>query len=56
MGKESFFDEKAIRRAAINYRIPCITTIAGATAAVSGIRSLQTESLGVCSLQEYLAR
>jgi len=56
MGKESFFDEKAIRRAAIHYRIPCITTIAGATAAVSGIRSLQTESLGVCSLQEYLER
>jgi carbamoyl-phosphate synthase large subunit len=56
LGKESFFDEKSIRRAAINYRIPCITTIAGATAAVSGIRSLQTESLGVCSLQEYLGR
>jgi carbamoyl-phosphate synthase large subunit len=56
LGKESFFDEKSIRRAAIHYRIPCITTIAGATAAVSGIRSLQTESLGVCSLQEYLAR
>jgi carbamoyl-phosphate synthase large subunit len=56
LGKESFFDEKSIRRAAIHYRIPCITTIAGATAAVSGIRSLQTESLGVCSLQEYLGR
>jgi hypothetical protein len=36
LGKESFFDEKSIRRAAIHYRIPCITTIAGATAAVSG--------------------
>jgi carbamoyl-phosphate synthase large subunit len=56
LGKESFFDEKSIRRAAINYRIPCITTIAGATAAVSGIRSLQKESLGVCSIQEYLGR
>jgi carbamoyl-phosphate synthase large subunit len=53
LGKESFFDEKSIRRAAIHYRIPCITTLPGAAAAVAGIRSLQTESLGVRSLQEY---
>jgi carbamoyl-phosphate synthase large subunit len=56
LGKESFFDERSIRRAAIHYRIPCITTIAGASAAVAGIRALQSESLGVCSLQEYLKR
>ena len=53
LGKESFFDEKSIRRAAIHYRIPCITTISGAAAAVAGIRSLQSESLTVRSLQEY---
>src|SRR5262249_40547271 len=53
LGKESFFDEKSIRRAAIHYRIPCITTIAGASAAVAGIRALQRESLDVHSLQEY---
>jgi carbamoyl-phosphate synthase large subunit len=53
LGKESFFDERAIRRAAIHYRIPCITTIPGAIAAVAGIRALQKESLGVRSLQEY---
>ena len=53
LGKESFFDERAIRRAAIHYRIPCITTIPGAIAAVAGIRALQRESLGVRSLQEY---
>jgi carbamoyl-phosphate synthase large subunit len=53
LGKESFFDEKSIRRAAIHYRIPCITTIAGASAAVAGIRALQHESLDVHSLQEY---
>ncbi len=52
-GKQSFFDDKAIRRAAINYGIPCITTISGAAAAVSGIRALRRESLGVRSLQEY---
>ena len=53
LGRESFFDEKAIRRAAINHRVPCITTIAGAAAAVNGIRELRRESLGVRSIQEY---
>jgi len=53
LGKESFFDERSIRRAAIHYGIPCITTISGAVAAVAGIRALQRESLGVRSLQEY---
>ena len=53
LGRESFFDEKAIRSAAMHYRIPCITTFSGALAAVTGIRDLQRESLGVCSLQEY---
>jgi carbamoyl-phosphate synthase large subunit len=53
LGKESFFDERAIRRAAVHYRIPCITTIPGAIAAVAGIRALQRESLDVRSLQEY---
>ena len=52
-GKQSFFDDKAIRRAAINYGIPCITTIPGASAAVNGIRAFRRESLGVRSLQEY---
>jgi carbamoyl-phosphate synthase large subunit len=56
LGKESFFDEKSIRRVAIHYRIPCITTIAGATAAVAGIRALQKESLGVHCLQEHHGR
>ena len=53
LGKESFFDERSIRRAAVHYRIPCITTIPGAIAAVAGIRALQRETLDVRSLQEY---
>jgi carbamoyl-phosphate synthase large subunit len=53
LGKESFFDERSIRRVSIHYRIPCITTIPGAAAAVSGIRALQRENLDVRSLQEY---
>ena len=53
LGRESFFDEKAIRRAAVQTHIPCITTIAGAAAAVNGIRALQREKLEVRTLQEY---
>ncbi len=44
-----------LRRAALENRIPCITTIAGAEAAVSGIAALQREKPGVRSLQEYHA-
>jgi carbamoyl-phosphate synthase large subunit len=56
LGRQSFFDEKAIRRAAVNHHVPCITTIAGAAAAVNGIRALQQERLGVHTLQEYHPR
>jgi carbamoyl-phosphate synthase large subunit len=56
LGRESFFDEKAIRRAAINHRVPSITTIAGAAAAVNGIRAIRREKLDVRSLQEYHAK
>ncbi|MBI4456851.1 MAG: carbamoyl-phosphate synthase large subunit [Acidobacteria bacterium] len=53
LGRESFFDEKAIRRAATRYNIPCITTLSGARAAANAIRALQRENLDVRSLQEY---
>ena len=33
LGRESFYDEKSIRRAAIRYNIPCITTLSAARAA-----------------------
>jgi carbamoyl-phosphate synthase large subunit len=55
MGKESFFDEKAIRRAATQHNKPCITTLSAAAAAVSAIRALQRETISVKSLQEYHA-
>ena len=41
LGQASRFDESAIRREARAREIPCITTIAGAGAAVDGIRALQ---------------
>jgi carbamoyl-phosphate synthase large subunit len=53
LGRESFFDERAIRRAATQYATPCITTLSAARAAVSAIRALQREELTVRSLQEY---
>src|SRR5258708_32202305 len=40
LGRESFYDEKSIRRAAIRYNIPCITTPAAAPAAARGIRAM----------------
>ncbi len=52
LGKESFFDEGAIRRAAIRHQIPCITTLEGATAAAAGIEAQQQEQIEVRSLQE----
>jgi carbamoyl-phosphate synthase large subunit len=53
MGLESFFDDKAVRRAAMMAGIPCITTMTGAAAAVDAIRALKHRELDVCSLQEY---
>jgi carbamoyl-phosphate synthase large subunit len=55
LGRESFFDEKAIRRACIQAQKPCITTLSAAGAAARAITSLQREELSVCSLQEYHA-
>jgi carbamoyl-phosphate synthase large subunit len=56
LGRESFYDEKSIRRAAIRYNIPCITTISAANAAAQGIRALQEEGVEVVALQELHGR
>ena len=34
LGRESFFDDRAVRRAAMMHEVPCITTLTGAAAAV----------------------
>jgi carbamoyl-phosphate synthase large subunit len=54
-GQETFFDEKAIRRAAVLARIPTITTLAAARAAAEGIAALQEGTLSVYALQELHA-
>jgi carbamoyl-phosphate synthase large subunit len=51
-GALSFEDEKSIRRAAITYRIPCITTMSGARAAAQAITSRLRDPIRVWSLQE----
>ena len=52
-GQDPWFDEKAIRRAAIALRIPTITTISAARAAAEGIAALQRNEVNVRSLQQW---
>ncbi len=54
-GQDTFFDEKAIRRAAVLARIPTITTIAAARAAAEGISALQSGRITVHALQQLHA-
>src|ERR1700722_873737 len=51
-GQDTFFDEKAIRRAAVTQRIPTITTIAAARAAAEGIAATPRRQITVHALQE----
>ena len=46
-------DEILIRSAAASLGLPCITTIAGAQASVSGIAALLKQQLTVKTLQQY---
>jgi carbamoyl-phosphate synthase large subunit len=52
LGRASFEDDGAIRRTALKYDIPCVTTLSGAMAAAEGIAALQRDGLGVRPLQE----
>jgi len=54
-GLEPWFDEKAIRRAAVNARIPTITTLSAARAAAEGISALQRGEVRVQALQHLHA-
>ena len=55
LGLESFFDDIAVRRISMFLGVPCITTLTGAAATVSAIRSLRSEELVVRPLQDYHA-
>ena len=45
LGRESFFDDRTVRRVAMMHGVPCITTLTGAAAAVNAIRAMHTEGL-----------
>jgi carbamoyl-phosphate synthase large subunit len=51
-GAHSFSDEKAIRRTAIAYRLPCITTMSAAKAVAEALASRRRDPIRVWSLQE----
>jgi carbamoyl-phosphate synthase large subunit len=56
LGRESFYDEKSIRRAAIRYNIPCLTTLSAARAAARGMRSQIEDTFEVFALQDLHQR
>ncbi|HET9743243.1 MAG TPA: carbamoyl-phosphate synthase large subunit [Terriglobales bacterium] len=54
-GQDPWFDEQAIRRAAVMHRIPTLTTISAARAAAEGIAALQRGQVSVRVLQDLHA-
>ena len=54
-GRQSKYDDSYIRKAAIKYKIPYITTIAAAAATVKGIAACREKPGQVKSLQSYHA-
>ena len=55
-GKGARTDEGRIRAAAVSHGVPCITTIAGARAAVGALERLRQGPLDVYALQDLLGR
>ena len=55
LGRESYFDEKALRRAALERNIPLVTTLSGGHAMVEAIRAMRRGPLEVRTLQEIYA-
>jgi carbamoyl-phosphate synthase large subunit len=53
LGRVSHFDEQAIRKAALQFNVPCVTTMTGAEAVVEAIAAKKASStIEVRSLQE----
>src|SRR2546425_1436555 len=56
LGRASHYDEQAIRRAALQYNVPCVTTMTGAQALVEALASRRdTKEISVYPLQELHA-
>jgi carbamoyl-phosphate synthase large subunit len=57
LGRASHYDEQAIRRAALQFNVPCVTTMTGAQAIVEAIAARkETDAFQVYSLQELHAQ
>jgi carbamoyl-phosphate synthase large subunit len=52
-GEDAKTDGKLIRRTALAYKIPVVTTLAGARATIAAIKALQQGSITVQALQDY---
>ncbi len=53
LGRVSHYDEQAIRKAALQFNVPCVTTITGAEALIEAIATKKSqEKVNVRSLQE----
>jgi carbamoyl-phosphate synthase large subunit len=55
LGKESFFDDGAIRKSATQHGVLCVTTLTGTAATVGAIRALREKAVDYTSLQEIHA-
>jgi len=56
LGRASHYDEQAIRRAALQYNVPCVTTMTGAQALVEALAASATRTeIDVRALQELHA-
>jgi carbamoyl-phosphate synthase large subunit len=56
VGKTSVEDERAIRLAAIQRKVPCITTMQGFHSLVLGLETLRDREFSVAPLQRYVRR
>ncbi|MEL6903331.1 MAG: carbamoyl-phosphate synthase large subunit, partial [Cyanobacteria bacterium J06606_4] len=54
VGEAAQEDDRILRRTALDYKVPTITTIAAAKATIGAIRSLESNQLTVKALQDYL--
>ena len=52
LGRESFYDEVAVRSSATQQGVLCVTTLTAAAATVKAIRALRGRPIEVASLQE----
>jgi carbamoyl-phosphate synthase large subunit len=53
LGRRAHDDSRAMRAAAIRHKVPLLTTLSAAQAAVNGIRALREKELSVRSLQRH---